>query len=92
MASRGEIENLKVRKSEDLCKMAEILGYKDKGRFAINQLQCNNGAFVSSLLSFLDDNPGCMETIQEWVLKNTDLDEDEDEDECEEEEGPCSNE
>lgn len=55
--------------SNSLCKLAEQLGYKGKGRFAINQLQCNNGAFVSSLLSFLDDNPDACDTIIQWTAK-----------------------
>lgn len=83
MATRKSIENLRIRKSDDLCKMAEDLGYKCPW----GQLQCNNGAFVSSLLDFLDDNPGAMEAIQEWVLENCDLEEtDDEEDECENEE------
>lgn len=86
MATRSEVENLHIRKSDDLCALAELLGYKETGRFAINQLQCNNGAFVSSLLSLLDDNPDLMDTMREWVLKNVDLDEDEEEDETEDEE------
>lgn len=55
--------------TSDLCKMAELMGYKDSGRFAINQLQCNNGAFVSSLLRFFEDNPGAVEAVHEWVRK-----------------------
>ena len=62
------IRDIRIRESSDLCKIAELLGYKDTGRFAINQLQCENGAFVSSLLRFLDDNPGCMKAIQDWIL------------------------
>ena len=85
MASRSEVENLRLHKSDDLCLLAEMLGYKETGRFAINQLQCNNGAFVSSLLRLLDDNPDLMETMREWVLENCELDE-EDEDEVESEE------
>lgn len=81
MASRSEVENLRVRKSDDLCKMAEMLGYGDR----FGQLQCNNGAYVSSLLNFFDDNPGAMEALQDWVLENSDLEDDE-VDECEEEE------
>jgi hypothetical protein len=85
MASRSEVGNLRLHKSDDLCQLAEMLGYKETGRFAINQLQCNNGAFVSSLLRLLDDNPDLMETMREWVLENCELDE-EDEDEVESEE------
>lgn len=80
MATRKEILDLRIDKSDDLCKMAEMLGYKQTGRYAINQLQCNNGAFVSSLLHFFEDNPGAMEAVQEWVLKNSDLEDEEDSD------------
>lgn len=84
MPTRKEIENLRLHKSDDLCALAELLGYKQTGRFAINQLQCNNGAFVSSLCHFLDDNPDAMEAIREWVLKHSDLeDTEEDDEECE---------
>lgn len=54
----------------DLCKLAELMGYRDTGRFAINQLQCNNGAFVSSLLRFFEDNSGAVEAVHEWVREN----------------------
>lgn len=81
MPTRNEIENICLYTSDDLCKMAEVLGYKDTGRFAINQLQCNNGSYASSLLRFLDDNPGCLEVIHEWILNNMKLTEDENLDE-----------
>lgn len=86
MATRSEVEELRIRKSDDLCELAEMLGYKETGRFAINQLQCNNGAFVSSLLRLLDDNPDLMDTMKEWVLENVDLEETEEDEECEEDE------
>lgn len=73
MATIRDIENLNLYRSDELCKLAEMLGYLDKGRFAINQLQCNNGAYASSLLSFFDDNPGAMEAVREWVVENFDL-------------------
>lgn len=72
MASKKTVENLQLRSSEDLCKLAEMLGYK---RGWGDQLQCRNGAFVSSLLDFFDDNPGAMEALVEWVMDNHDLDE-----------------
>ncbi len=72
MVNRSEVESIQVRKSDDLCKIAEMVGYKETGRFAINQLQCDNGAFVSSLLRLLDDNPDLMDKIQEWILENSD--------------------
>ena len=85
MATKSEVEGLRLRKSDDLVKLAADLGYDTYP----NQLQCNNGAHVSGLLNFFDDNPGAMEALRDWVLENSDLDEDEeeeDEEECEEEE------
>lgn len=61
-----KIEDMRLRTSADLCKLAEELGY---GGFP-QQLQCSNGAFVSSLMNFFDDNPGAMEAIQNWILEN----------------------
>jgi hypothetical protein len=66
MASKKEVENLPLRTSSDLCKLAEMLGYDYSG----GQLQCDNGAFASSLLDFFDDNPGAMIAVQEWVMKH----------------------
>ena len=84
-----KIENMNLRGSEDLCKLAELIGYKRP----YGQLQCNNGAFVSSLLDFFDDNPGAMEAVQTFIIENIDgyelsdeLTEDDGESEDEEEE------
>lgn len=83
---RSEIENITLNKSDDLCKLAEMLGY-GKGTSFIHQLQCNNGAFVSSLLNFFDDNPDAMQAVQDWILEsnsfNLEDDSEEDEDEGE---------
>lgn len=76
--SRRSIENLRLNSSDDLCRLAEMLGYGE-GRF--QQLQCRNGAFVSSLLAFFDDNPGAMECLAEWVMENHPEVTDEDEEE-----------
>ena len=81
MSDKNEVENMRFRKSDDLCKMAETLGYNG----GIQQLQCNNGAYVSSLLNFFDDNPGAMEAVRDWALENLGLD-DEIEEELEDEE------
>lgn len=90
MASAKQVENLRLRSSDDLCRLAEVLGYKG----AVDQLQCRNGAFVSSLLAFFDDNPGVMEAIQEWVLENSSLNEEDSCEECGEDlaDGKCANE
>lgn len=71
MTLRYEIGRARLHKSDDLCALVEELGYKQKGRFAINQLQCSNGAFASSLLSFFDDNPDAMEAVKNWILENS---------------------
>jgi hypothetical protein len=65
---RSEIENVTLRNSADLCKLAEQLGYR-------------GSSSVSSLLSFFDDNPGAMETVAEWVLNNLAEEDDDDDDE-----------
>jgi hypothetical protein len=85
MANKDEIECMNIYNAEGLCQLAEMLGY---GKGPINQLQCRNGAFVTSLLDFFNDNPGAIEAVQQFVVKNADvfcLDEEEEE-ELEEEE------
>lgn len=82
--SRQDVINLHLRKSDDLCKLVESLdmGYNGYPQ----QLQCRNGAFVSSLMNFFDDNPGAMETVREWILNHLDLPEEEEEEEGEDNE------
>lgn len=78
-ATVSEVENMMLRGSDDLCKLAEMLGYRPEPGFG--QLQCKNGAFVSSLLEFFNDNPGAIEAVHNFVLENIDcyeLEEDED--------------
>jgi hypothetical protein len=48
---------------DDLAKMAELMGYGGQPQ----QLQLNNGCFVSSIISFFEDNPGAIEAIHNWV-------------------------
>jgi hypothetical protein len=64
------------RAISDLCRMAEILGYRTRPE----QLQCENGAFVSSLLAFFEDNPGVVEAIYDWTREE--YGEESDEDPC----------
>jgi len=64
---RSEVEKVRFRSYEDLCKLVEGLGYNTEPR----QLYCNNGAYVSSLLHFFDDNPGVVEVIRDWILDNS---------------------
>lgn len=62
---------LNTRDTPDaLCELVEKLGYKQKGRFAINQLQCSNGAFVSSLIHFFEDNPDAVSAVVDWAADN----------------------
>lgn len=47
----------------DLCKLiAERVGQP-----RIQQLQYTNGAFVTSMTEFLDDNPGAIEALEEFI-------------------------
>lgn len=55
------------RAIEDLARLAELMGYKQSGQFAINQMQLNNGHYVSSILNFFEDNSGAIEAIHEWI-------------------------
>lgn len=84
MATKREIEDFRLRTPQDLCKLAEMLGYGGRPE----QLQCNNGAFVSSLLAFFDDNPGALEAVKEFIEDNIDcyeLDEDDEDEDSDEE-------
>jgi hypothetical protein len=59
----------------------------DKG---FQQLQMNNGAFVSTFLEFADNNPGVIGAICDWIDEHDifdDYDEDDEDDEDEEYEG-----
>lgn len=83
MATETEVTEMNLRGAQDLCKLVEMLGY----RGPIDQLACSNGAYVSSLLAFFDDNPGAMEAVQEFIKDNIDgyeLDEEDDEEDEEE--------
>ena len=84
MATIKELEDIDPRTSDDLCKIAEILGYR---RRTGGQLTCKNGAQVSSLLDFLDDNPGLIEAMMNWTFDNAVLDDDDDEEAEEDENG-----
>src|SRR3989304_5476465 len=79
MATIKEIENLQLNNSQDLCKLAELIGYKNG---VCQQLQNKNGSFVSSLLDFFDDNPGAMEAVTEGVMEHHKFDEEDCCDNC----------
>ena len=60
--------NHNLNKSDDLCSLVEAIGYGGQP----HQLQCDNGAYVSSLLAFFDDNPGAMEAVRDFIIENRD--------------------
>lgn len=76
MATIKELEDINPRTADDLCKIAEILGYR---RRTGGQLTCRNGAQVTSLIDFLNDNPGLIEAMMNWTFDNVLLDDDDDE-------------
>ena len=68
-----------VRDSTLIKFIEENTEYRDNGNhFQFGQL--SNGAFVSSLLNFLDDNQNAVEAIVEFMEKNGHITEEEDED------------
>jgi hypothetical protein len=50
---------------ENFAKICEKLGYKGR------QLLFSNGAAVTSITDFLEDNPGCLETMYTWIAENS---------------------
>ena len=66
--TRKEIERLSTEGSkglQDLAKMANALGY---GESVCAQLQLDNGCFVSDITNMLEDNPGMIEALYEFIL------------------------
>lgn len=63
--SKREIQETWFRRAQDLCALAERLGYRGR----LEQLQNSNGSFVSNLTAFFDDNPGAIEAVVTWVLE-----------------------
>ncbi len=47
----------------NLCKIAAALGYKDPMYYR----QLERGAVLGDLICFLEDNPGAIEAIVEWI-------------------------
>ena len=80
----SDVENLHTegeRGTEDLARLAAGLGYDTPPQ----QLLFDNGCSVSGILNMLEDNPGMICAIYEFVQDNEDCyqwsDEDEEEDE-----------
>lgn len=61
------MEAWQVRNAKTLCKfIEEHTDYKKHGpHFEYGQME--NGAFMSTLLNFLDDNPGAIEKLVEFM-------------------------
>lgn len=60
---RGLYGNEGRRGVENLCKLCRILGYKDSMHFG----QFAPDGSIGDLVEFLEDNPGCIEAIKEWI-------------------------
>jgi len=76
MATTKDVES--VRTIKDFALLCKEMGYKAPW----DQLQFENGASVTNLLEFFQDNPGILEPMCEWVLEHCELEEEEEE-ECE---------
>ena len=85
MITRRQIDDMRFegeQATENLAKIARKLGYDNGG---LEQLQLNNGCFVTDLTHMLEDNQGLCEAMVEWICDNCDVVDDEEEDEVEEE-------
>lgn len=52
-----------ARGFRDLCKTVHDMGYKDP----FSQLYLSNGACVGDLMVFLEDNPGAIQALYDWM-------------------------
>lgn len=66
MTTKSEIENAVCHNTEQLCAVVEKLGYKG------TQLTFPNGANLSSLAEFFNDNPGAIEGVMNFIVDNSD--------------------
>jgi hypothetical protein len=73
-----EIRNTRDDRFQDLCKLAEQLGYKEVD---VPQLFNPNGSCITSLINLLEDNPGATRAMIDWLADNHG--EEETEDGCE---------
>lgn len=48
-----------------LCKIAKALGYNDPMHFG----QLESGATIGDFIEFIQDNPGCVSAIKEWIVE-----------------------
>lgn len=54
---------------EDLARLADALGYNTEPQ----QLLFNNGCSVSGILNMLEDNPGMIEAMYNFILDNANI-------------------
>jgi hypothetical protein len=83
MATRSEVEGM--RDYKDLARVAQDLGYGQSFSQLIIVKNGRPSGSATSLMEFLEDNPGLIEVCSDWILKHYKDRLDEDEDECEEE-------
>lgn len=50
----------------NFCRLVRALGYKDRQYFG----QFAHDGCYGDLLRFLEDNPGCLETMFEWIAES----------------------
>jgi transcriptional regulator with XRE-family HTH domain len=48
---------------ENLCKLANALGYKDRQYFG----QLSHDACIGDLMEFFEDNSGAIQAVKEWI-------------------------
>lgn len=71
-----------ARGVSNLCKLVRQLGYEDP--FSNGHL--TNGGTLGDLMCFLEDNPGAIESVVEWIKNNHDEEEEDIDDDDDEEE------
>lgn len=52
---------------ENLCKLSTVIGYKDPMHFG----QFSNGSSIGDLIALLEDNPGAIEAVVNWMGEQT---------------------
>jgi hypothetical protein len=49
---------------KNLCRVVNAIGYQDRLHFGA----FSQNSSVGDLIEFLEDNPGCIEAIKEWII------------------------
>lgn len=52
----------------NLCKLVRLLGYQDPMHFG----HLSQGGIIGDLTCFLEDNPGAISAIHDWIANNSD--------------------